>query len=94
MQPSCSCPAQLYQKPLQIESGASDTAVWSVHTEKHADFKKIIVFFRNTLTRCEKNYSVYDGELLAVATCFKAWHPYIDGQKTILITYKGLNNLC
>ena len=75
-----------FTKPFHIEINASDTAVDSVLTQEHTFVRKTIAFLGNILTSSEQNYSVYDHKLLAIITCCKAWHPYIDGQWTVVLT--------
>ena len=67
-------------KPFLIESDVSDTAVGIVLTEEHASSDKLIALLGKIFTRSEQNFSAHDYELLAIATCYKAWRPYIDGQ--------------
>ena len=75
-----------FSKPFQIECDASDTAVGGVLTQEHDAVQKPLAFLSRTLTSSEKNYSVHDRELLAIVTCCKTWRPYIDGQRTVVIT--------
>ena len=90
MQPSCSCSAR-FTKLLQIESNTSDTVVGGVLTQNNASVHKPIAFLSRTLTSSEKSYSVYNCELFEIIACCKACCPYIDGQKTVVITdYKPL----
>ena len=77
-----------FTKPFCIESDASDTAEYSVSTQKQASIHKPIAFLRKTSTSCEHNYSIHDHELLAIVTCCKAWCPYIDGQYTLVLIHK------
>ena len=69
-----------FTKPFHIESDASDTAVDGVLIQEHAFVHKPIAFFSKTLTSRQKNYSVHNCDMLAIATCCKAWSPYIDRQ--------------
>ena len=69
-----------FTKPFCIESSAFDSAIGGVLTQEHASIHKPIAFLSKTLTKSERNYSVYDYKLLAIVTCCKAWCPYIDGQ--------------
>ena len=68
--------------PFQVECDASDVAVGGVLTQN----SRPIAYLSKTLTSAEKNYSVHDRELLSIVTCCKAWRPYLDGQRTTVIT--------
>ena len=85
MQLSCSCFAKLFQSILNTESDASDTVVGSVLTQDHAFSHKTIALLSNTLTSCEKNYSVYDHKMLAIISYCKAWQGYIVRQRAVVM---------
>ena len=82
MQPSCSCPARLYQTILHWEWCIWHYYRWCTYTGCMHLFTNPLLSFSKTLTSSEWNYSLHDCELLAIVTCCKAWRPYIDGQWT------------
>ena len=82
-------------KPFQTESDAFDITVSGVIIQAYVFFHKTIAFLSKTATISEKKYSVFGNDLLEIVISCKTWGPYIDGQRTVVITdHKPLIHLC
>ena len=82
-------------KPCIIETDSSDFAIGGVISQYDDDNNLLhpIAFFSRKLTTAERNYEIYDKELLSIITAFKEWRAYLEGsqfQITILSDHKNL----
>ena len=83
-----------FAKPFQVENDASHTAIGGVLIQEHVSAHKFIAFLRKTFTNSENNHCFYNYELFTTVSCCNALHPYIDRQRTIVITdFKPLIHL-
>lgn len=63
-----------------LECDASDYATGAVLSQVHADRKAHpVAFFSKTLNDAERNYEIYDKELLAVVRALDEWRHYLEG---------------
>ena len=61
---------------------ASDYATGGVLLTKCEDGKwRLVAFISKLLNTTERNYEIYDKEMLAVIRCLEAWRHYLEGAK-------------
>ena len=82
------------EKKFYIEADASDYATGGVLTQEQEDGgRHPVAFISKSLLPAEKNYDIYDKELLAIVRCFKEWRHHLEGAKhqiTVLTDHKNL----
>ena len=71
-----------FGKPFTIETDASDVALGAVLMQG----ERPVAYFSHSLNSAERNYPVHERELLAIVCACKRWRPYIDGQRTQVLT--------
>ena len=80
--------------PFQIETDASKYATGAVLTQLDSNGDRHpISFISTTLSPTERNYEIYDWELLAIIQALEEWRHYIQGSvhaTTILSDHKNL----
>ena len=69
-------------KEMRVEANASDYATRGVLSTKCEDGKwRPVAFISKSLNAIERNYEIYDKEMLAVIRCLEAWRHYLKGEK-------------
>ena len=81
-------------KPFQIETDASKYATGAVliQLDSNGDHHPIS-FISKTFSPAERNYEIYDRELLAIIRTLEEWRCYIQGSPhttTVLSDHKNL----
>jgi hypothetical protein len=80
--------------PFELEVDASGFAMGAVLLQKKEDGKKhLIAYYLKTLSTAERNYNVYDLELLAIVNTLDHWRPYLAGSPHKIIIYSDHQNL-
>jgi hypothetical protein len=80
--------------PFELEVDASGFAMGVVLLQKKEDRKKHpIAYYLKTLSAAERNYDVYDLELLAIVNALDHWRPYLAGSPHKIIIYSDHQNL-
>jgi hypothetical protein len=80
--------------PFKLEVDASGFAMGAVLLQKKEDGKKHpIVYYSKTLSTAERNYDIYDLELLAIVNALDHWRPYLAGSPHKIIIYSDHQNL-
>ena len=82
-----------YHLPFTIETDASDSAVGAVLSQKFPTGTQPISFYSRRLSSSERNYTVYDKELLAIVEALRQWRHYVHGSKYsvhVLTDHKNL----
>jgi hypothetical protein len=80
--------------PFELEVDASGFAMGAVLLQKKEDGKKHpIAYYSKTLSTAERNYDVYDLELLAIVNTMDHWRPYLAGSPHKIIIYLDHQNL-
>jgi hypothetical protein len=80
--------------PFELEVDASGFAMGAVLLQKKEDGKKHpIAYYSKTLSTAERNYDVYDLELLAIVNTLDHWRPYLAGSPHKIIIYSDHQNL-
>ena len=85
------------QAPFLVETDASDFALGCVLSQLDPDGNpRPCAYYSRSLSPAERNYSVFDKELLAIKTAFEEWRHYLEGgehQVKVLSDHKGLQFL-
>jgi hypothetical protein len=77
-----------------LEVDASGFAMGAVLLQKKEDGKKHpIAYYSKTLSTAERNYDIYDLELLAIVNALDHWRPYLAGSPHKIIIYSDHQNL-
>jgi hypothetical protein len=80
--------------PFELEVDASGFAMGAVLLQKKEDGKKHpIAYYSKTLSAAERNYDIYDLELLAIVNAMDHWRPYLAGSPHKIIIYLDHQNL-
>jgi hypothetical protein len=80
--------------PFELEVDASGFAMGAVLLQKKDDGKKHpIAYYSKTLSAAERNYDIYDLELLAIVNAMDHWRPYLAGSPHKVIIYSDHQNL-
>ena len=83
-----------HTKPFQIETDASKYATGAVLTQLDSNGDQYpISFISKTLSLAEKNYEIYDRELLAIIRALEEWKHYIQGLAHTTTTLSDHKNL-
>ena len=67
--------------PFRIETDASNFATGGVLLQQQKGIWKVIAYRSASLTPAERNYEIYDKELLAVVQALEEWRQYLLGAK-------------
>ncbi|KAH9246434.1 hypothetical protein BASA81_016025 [Batrachochytrium salamandrivorans] len=93
-----SCPGFLAhpndEQPFILETDASDFAISGVlHQHDQSNTLRPVAFYSRQMNNAERNYDIYDKELLAVVESFKHWRHLLQGglhPVTVLCDHKNL----
>ncbi|KAH6592513.1 hypothetical protein BASA61_004537 [Batrachochytrium salamandrivorans] len=67
-------------RPFIVETDASDYAISGVLSQyDDTDVLRPIAFYARQMNSAERNYEIYDKELLAVVDSFKHWRHFLQG---------------
>src|SRR3954454_11958600 len=66
-----------------IECNASEGVLGAILSQKQDDKWRPVAFLSKALNLTERNYEIYDKELLAIITAFDEWWQYLIGAKEI-----------
>ena len=81
-------------KPFQIETDASKYATGAVLTQLDSNGDRHpISFISKTFSPAERNYEIYDRELLAIIRALEEWRHYIQGSPHTTIVLSDHKNL-
>ena len=81
-------------KQFIVEADASDFAIGAILSQEQLDGKwKLVAFLSHTLNPIERNYEVYDKELLAVMTALTKWRQYVLRAKEVFEIHNDHKNL-
>ena len=65
-------------KPFQVETDASNFAIGAILSQPNQQNKwQPVVFISKSLSSAERNYKVYDKEMLAIMHVFDEWSHYL-----------------
>ena len=72
-------------KEFRVEADASNFATGGVLSIKCEDSKwKLVAYISKLLNETERNYEIYNKEMLAVIRCLEAWRHFLKGTKVNL----------
>ena len=81
-------------RPFQIKCDASKYALGAVLTQQDNNGDRHpVAFLSKTFSETERNYEIYDRELLAIIRALKEWRHYIQGSGHTTIIYLDHQNL-
>ena len=81
-------------RPFQIECDASKYASGAVLTQQDNNGDRHpMAFLSKTFSETERNYEIYDRELLAIIRALEEWRHYIQGSGHMTIIYSDHQNL-
>ena len=81
-------------KPFQIESDVSKVATGTVLTQLDSNGDRHpCAFLSKTLSPTERNYEIYDRELLGIVRALDEWRHYIQGSPHRTVVYSDHKNL-
>ena len=80
--------------PFIVETDASNFAIGAVLSQRNKDTNELhpICYYSRGLSKSERNYPIYDKELLAVKCALQEWRHYLEGSKhqfTIFTDHKN-----
>ena len=82
------------KKQFELEVDASGFAVGAVLLQKKDNSKQHpIGYYLSTLNEAERNYDIYDLELLAIVKALKHWHPLLAGSPHKIKVFSDHMNL-
>ena len=67
--------------PFMVECDASDFAIGAVLSQKQNGKWHPVAFLSKAMNETERNYEIYDKELLAIMTALNDWRQYLLGAK-------------
>ncbi len=65
--------------PFMVEADTSEGAVGAVLSQKQNGTWRPVVFMSKSLSATERNYEIYDKELLAIMLALDEWRHYLMG---------------
>src|SRR5882762_1105785 len=81
-------------KPFELEVDASGFALGTVLLQRKEDNKRHpIGYYSSTLSEAERNYDIYDLELLAIVKALRNWRPFLAGSPHIITVFTDHTNL-
>ena len=80
-------------KPFIVESDASNFAIGAVLSQRHDTVLHPCCFFSRSLSAAERNYPVYDKELLAIKAAFVEWRHLLEGARYHIVVFTDHKNL-
>ena len=67
-------------RPTRIETDASNFATGGILSQKQDDGKWHPIAYRSSLMSPEeRNYPIYDREMLGLVCCLEDWHHFVEG---------------
>lgn len=79
--------------PFKVECDASDFAIGAVLSQKQDDLWKPIAFLSKSLSPAERNYEIWDREMLSVLTSLKEWRHFLLGARNVFEIHNDHRNL-
>ena len=81
-------------KKMRVKVDASDYATGGVLLVKEEDGKwRLVAFISKLLNNTERNYEIYDKEMLAVIRCLEVWRHFLKGARTKFKIWTDHKNL-
>ncbi|KAL5507647.1 hypothetical protein ACEPAH_7103 [Sanghuangporus vaninii] len=67
------------EDPFRVEADASDFATGGVLLQKQEGRWKVVAYRSSTFLDAERNYEIYDKEMLTIVQALKEWRQYLQG---------------
>ena len=81
-------------RPFQIEADASKYASGAVLTQMDSNGDRHpVAFLSKTFNETERNYEIYDRELLGILRALEEWRHYIQGSGHTTVVHSDHQNL-
>ena len=80
-------------EPYRVEADSSDFALGAVLSQRQNDKWHPVAYLSKSLTEAERNYEIYNKELLAIMTALSEWRHYLLTGKEFEI-WTDHQNLC
>ena len=81
-------------KEMRVEADASDYVTGRVLSMKCEDERwRLVVYISKSLSNTEKNYEIYNKEMLAVIRCLEAWRHFLEGARIKFEVWMDHKNL-
>jgi hypothetical protein len=81
-------------KPYRIECNASDYATGAILSQQDNDNKwHPVAYLSKAMLPAERNYDIYNKELLAIVHAFEAWRHYLKGSTYAINVFSDHSNL-
>jgi len=81
-------------KEFRVEADASNYTTGGVLSMKCSDeMWRPVAFISKSLSDTERNYEIYDKEMLAVIRCLEAWRHFLEGAATKFEIWTDYKNL-
>ena len=77
----------------KVECDASDFATGAILSQKQNDKWHPVAFISKSLTKEEKNYQIYDKEMLSMMLALREWRHYLKGAKQQFEIWSDHRNL-
>ena len=78
----------------RVEADSSDYATGAILSQEQPDGKwRPVAFLSKTLSETERNYQIYDKEMLAVMRALYEWRQYLLGAKQVFEIWTDHKNL-
>ena len=81
------------EDPFRVESDASDFAVGAILSQKQEGKWRPIAYFSQSMSQAERNYAIYDKEMLAIMLALREWRQYLLGAKHPVEVWTDHKNL-
>lgn len=82
------------EAPFRVETDASDFAMGAILSQEGPDGDwRPVAYYSKALQPAERNYQVYDKELLAVVRALETWRPYLEGNPHRIQIFSDHRNL-
>ncbi len=79
--------------PFMVEADASEGTIGTVLSQKQNSKWRPVAFMSKSLTATERNYKIYDKELLAIMLALNEWRHYLMGASTDIEIWTDHQNL-
>ena len=76
-----------------VEVDASDYAIGGVLSQSIQGINRPVAFFSRQMIPAERNYEIYDKELLAIVTCLKEWRHFLQNSTLPFLVLSDHKNL-
>jgi len=81
-------------KEFRVEADASNFATGGVLSIKYEDNKwRLVAYISKSLNETERNYEIYDKEMLTVIRCLEAWRHFLEGSQSKFEVWTDHKNL-